>query len=791
MATISSSNYYSVSTSGSTTNGLSGLVSGVDTDTMVKDMLAGTQAKIDAQYGMETQTTWKQEMYREVIDSINEFSDKYFDTSYGSSLSTNLASSSFFDSMTSTVTGSSAVSIVSTSSSANLTESYAVAVTQLASSSVLSTGAVLSGDNTILGTALTEDQLAAFDNKATLTLDVDIEGVTQSVEIDLTGATSSSEVAQKITSAFNDKGIEGVEVTGSGTGLSITSDTGTTVTVDRDNSDKLGIQYSGLSTSNTVTEDVLDETDEETVVGTSLSGEAGDFTSGVTTFTLTFDGTSKLITLNNVVGTGEDGAITEDDVLSALQTEVNNSFGGYVQVNANVDEQGNKTGGFNFSLGDSIASEQGHEIKITGSSVTSFGFTAGASSMFDTTQTLEQLGITDYNFSINGVDFSFNADSTVSSVMTAINNSDASVKITYSTISDTMKIENIQTGSNYGVDITESTNGILSKLFGLTDNADQDGNTDFSTSVTAGQDALITVNGVETSRSSNTFTIEGITMTLNSVSASSVVESTETTQGVIGTDENGLPIYGDVTTTVSETVYETSNITNSRDDDAIVEAMKSFIEDYNALILELNDLVGADKTYSDYAPLSDTQMEDMTETQIELWQEKAQKGLLSGDIYIESFLSSMRTALYQTGGNSGIAIYQIGITTSSDYEDNGKLVFDEAAFRSALSSDADAIKELFTNSTDGLAATLTTIIKNTANKSSGSPGTLVSIAGVEGYSSASNNTLSRELVSISSKIESLLTKYESEKERYWEQFTNMEVAMNNYSTQSSLFTQTY
>ena len=81
-STISSSNYYSVSAS--STNGIAGLVSGMDTDSMVKEMLSGTQSKIDAQKQLKQQIEWKQEMYREVISGINTFRDKYFDTSYGS-----------------------------------------------------------------------------------------------------------------------------------------------------------------------------------------------------------------------------------------------------------------------------------------------------------------------------------------------------------------------------------------------------------------------------------------------------------------------------------------------------------------------------------------------------------------------------------------------------------------------------------------------------------------------------------------------------------------------------------
>lgn len=768
MSTISSSAYYNVNSSSSANGGMAGLMSGVDTDEMVEQMLSFTQAKIDAKYGEQAQLEWKQEIYRNVISSINDFSSKYFDTSYGSTLSTNLSSSSFFDQMFSTVTGGSAVSVVSTSSSASLTETYNIAVKQLASSSTLSTGHKLSGDNAIEGTALTDEQLEAFNQSANLALEVDVNGAKTTVNVDLKGTSSMSDVTSKINSAlkleFGDD--TDIKVTNSSTGLTITSDSNTTVTIDRDNSDDLGVQYSGFTTTNTLSENGDSSN--------TITGGSGDFDTDTLSFTLTFDGVSQLITLNNVNDDDGDGKISESEVLTALQSQVSKAFGGYIGVDFN-DGEGS---GFKFYV--DMGDEAGHEIKITGTNATELGFTPGASSTFDTTQTLEQLGIASdsddkVSFSINGVDFSFSADTTVSSMMNTINNSDANVKISYSSLSDSMKIEATSTGSKYGIDIDDDS-GLFNYFFGDPEIEvefdrfdDVTGEPIFTETITTyadkivdGTDALLEINGIETSRSSNTFTIEGMTLSVDSLS-----DFTENEDGSID--------------------YDYTIINNSRDEDAIVDGIKSFIEDYNSLIAELNALVGADSSYKDYPPLSDAQKKEMTETEINLWEEKAKEGLVKNDIYIDSFLSQMRTAMYTSGGNSGLALYQLGIETTSDYNDKGKLQFDEATFRSALSTNAEDIKDMFTNSTSGLSANFESIIKAAANTSSGSPGTLVQEAGVSGTSTESNNAIYRSLQSISSKIESLQLQYNLEKDRYWSQFTAMETAMNNYNMQSSIF----
>ena len=79
-------------------NYVSGLASGMDTESIVKSFLMGTQTKIDKQSGLKQQLEWKQDIYRDLITKINTFSDKYF--SYYGSGDTNLMSQSLFKTMT-------------------------------------------------------------------------------------------------------------------------------------------------------------------------------------------------------------------------------------------------------------------------------------------------------------------------------------------------------------------------------------------------------------------------------------------------------------------------------------------------------------------------------------------------------------------------------------------------------------------------------------------------------------------------------------------------------------------
>lgn len=55
-----------------------GLATGMDTDSMVKEMLTGDQSKIDKIDQKKQTTTWQQESYREIISNVKGFYDKYF-----------------------------------------------------------------------------------------------------------------------------------------------------------------------------------------------------------------------------------------------------------------------------------------------------------------------------------------------------------------------------------------------------------------------------------------------------------------------------------------------------------------------------------------------------------------------------------------------------------------------------------------------------------------------------------------------------------------------------------------
>jgi flagellar hook-associated protein 2 len=267
------------------------------------------------------------------------------------------------------------------------------------------------------------------------------------------------------------------------------------------------------------------------------------------------------------------------------------------------------------------------------------------------------------------------------------------------------------------------------------------------TGKTDGKDAVFTINGLPTSRSSNTFTINGVTYTLKSTGSATITTSTDT--------------------------------------DAMFNVIKGFVDKYNEIISKINAELKEER-YRNYPPLTDEQKEAMTEKQIELWEEKARSGMLRGDSILSSGLSKMRMDLYTKVEGSNITIgfsqlAEIGITTSSNYLDGGKLIIDETKLREKIQENPDAIYRLFNNdstnySEKGIARRLRDTIKDTIGK----------IEQKAGKTIWTNQqfAIGRDLIQIDSQIDRFEDRLKEIEDRYWRQFTAMEKAIQRANEQS-------
>jgi flagellar capping protein FliD len=280
----------------------------------------------------------------------------------------------------------------------------------------------------------------------------------------------------------------------------------------------------------------------------------------------------------------------------------------------------------------------------------------------------------------------------------------------------------------------------------------------------AGTDAIVEINGVLVTRANNIIDVDGVSIQVTQVSA-----------GAERIDDNGVITwqFNPLNETVISTVQDTETIFN---------AIKSFVEEYNAMVDLINGFTRADPTFRSYAPLTAEQRREMSDREIELWEEQARGGLLRNDINVTPFLNNMHAILYSRPASSPFALFNIGIE-AVDFRQPGRLTLDETRLREVLEQDIDGVAALFTDSTNGIARQMTNVMDGFARVSAANPGTLVTLAGVPNHSTDRVNSISNTITEINERLRDLQARYDRERARYWRQFTAMERIMAAHEAQ--------
>jgi len=116
------------------TTRITGMVSGLDIDSLVTAGVASYQLKLDQANQQQQIDEWKQQQYRAISTSVSTFFNKYLDPTSSSSLlmSNNWITTSFASS--DSTSGNSTTSVTATATSSSATPAnYEVNVSQLAS----------------------------------------------------------------------------------------------------------------------------------------------------------------------------------------------------------------------------------------------------------------------------------------------------------------------------------------------------------------------------------------------------------------------------------------------------------------------------------------------------------------------------------------------------------------------------------------------------------------------------------------------------------------------------------
>lgn len=427
--------------------------------------------------------------------------------------------------------------------------------------------------------------------------------------------------------------------------------------------------------------------------------------------------------------------IEEDDTLGDLKSQL-----AAANINAQINENGVLTLSA-FTEGDTInigaTTDTSNFVSLIGLTSQDDGTYASTNSLYkanvaskltDVNSGFNQQ-ITEGTFSIGSATFTINENTTLSSLISQINNSEeAQANAYWDDTTGKLTITSKKEGASY-INIESGTSNFTDVMNLTTTQRDADGNIIstrmFLEAQELGKNAMLTINGTSITATSNTITsdvsrIEGVTLTL---------------KGVSTPDDNG---------TVTST-----KLNVSQDTSGLVDAVKGFVESYNNMVSKVNQVTanGADLD-------GETSLTSIART-------------------IKNYATSANTS---NGGEYKL-LSQIGISTSkadgtSLSTNTATLEFDEAAFKKALEEDPESVQSILAGENGILS-----MMENTVE---------MSLKASVGFFDVKQSTLDTNIQNMETKIKKQNTKVEHYRKQLEDRFSNMELLISkmqqNYSS---------
>lgn len=248
----------------------------------------------------------------------------------------------------------------------------------------------------------------------------------------------------------------------------------------------------------------------------------------------------------------------------------------------------------------------------------------------------------------------------------------------------------------------------------------------------AAQDAELTLNGIDITSSSNYLenVVDGVSLELVKVHAAG----------------------------------DSSMIKVADDFEANKKTVKDFVDSFNSLMTQINQLTrsmgvkASDSSSSD----KDKDKEDKTTVVSE-----AQIGVLKGDTSLRLLQSRLRDSVFTTASN-GMRLSDIGIEIGRD----GKLKIDDAKLTDSFKSDPEKVQAMFTG--EG------SYVKNVEK-------TLKPFTQFNGYIDQKQEALNKQIKSVNDSMDRHNYQMNQKYQIYLTQFTAMEATINQFSAASGLF----
>ncbi|WP_213990981.1 flagellar filament capping protein FliD [Sodalis sp. dw_96] len=308
------------------------------------------------------------------------------------------------------------------------------------------------------------------------------------------------------------------------------------------------------------------------------------------------------------------------------------------------------------------------------------------------------------------------SQTSMSGLISAINGANAGVTASYVQSGDSgyqLVITSNASGASSNINMSVSGDDSLNAILGYSSSADVTSSTGTSTTATtgtgsgmsqtvAGQDALLTVNGVSIDRSSNTISNvpQGVTLTLNSTTSST--QNLNLRQSVTDADS----------------------------------AIDDWVSAYNSLLTTFN-------TLGQYTAVTAGQSQSST------------NGPLLGDSVLDSVENQVKSALTTAQSSSTFQVLsQLGITQDAT---TGELSTNETTLVDNLTNNTSQVSAFFVG--DGKSTGLATQMVNITNDFTGTSGV---ISGAEAGVNSVLTDLGKQYTQVQDKITSDIARYQTQ-----------------------------
>lgn len=268
-----------------------------------------------------------------------------------------------------------------------------------------------------------------------------------------------------------------------------------------------------------------------------------------------------------------------------------------------------------------------------------------------------------------------------------------------------------------------------------------------------GTDSEIVLNGAVFTSNSNNYSINGLTITANAVTKPD----------------------------------EQITITTETDVDGIYNMIKDTLKEYNALIKEMDTLFNADSSKG-YEPLTDEEKDALSDTEVEKLEKKIKDSLLRRDSTLSGVISTMKMAMstsYKVGDKSyslsSFGISTLGYFASGENEkgvyhidgdsDDGSTSGNTDKLRAAIASDPETVVSFFTQLTQGLYDNLTKKMSSSSVSSA--------------YTIYNDKQMKKTYEDYEDTIEKWEEKLTNIENKYYDQFAAMETALAKLQSSTS------